>query len=75
MYPRLRMRPLLSRRVTEVGAVTGMFGALGLVRGGHRIAIGARTGTIVDLMISETLWLSGVAAAIGLVAVWAPGQL
>ncbi len=42
---------------------------------GIRIAIGARTGSIVGLVVSEALWLLVVGTAIGLVAAWVLGRV
>jgi putative ABC transport system permease protein len=42
---------------------------------GIRIAVGARTGSIVALVVREALWLLAAGAAIGLAAAWALGHV
>ena len=62
-------------------AAIGLYGltSYGVVRRtrefGIRIAIGARTGTIVGLVVSEALWLLVAGTAIGLVAAWVLGRV
>jgi predicted permease len=62
-------------------AAIGLYGltSYGVVRRtrefGIRIAIGARTGSIVGLVVSEALWLFAAGAAVGLIAAWVLGRL
>ena len=62
-------------------AAIGLYGltSYGVVRRtrefGIRIAIGARTGSIVGLVVGEALWLLAAGTAIGLVAAWVLGRV
>jgi len=62
-------------------AAIGLYGltSYGVVRRtrefGIRIAIGARTGSIVGLVVSEALWLLVAGTAIGLIAAWGLGRV
>jgi predicted lysophospholipase L1 biosynthesis ABC-type transport system permease subunit len=62
-------------------AAIGLYGltSYGVVRRtrefGIRIAIGARAGSIVRLVVGEALWLLVVGTAIGLIAAWVLGRV
>jgi ABC-type antimicrobial peptide transport system permease subunit len=62
-------------------AAIGLYGLMsyGVVRRtrefGIRIAIGARAGSIVGLVVGEALWLLVAGTAIGLIAAWVLGRV